>query len=90
MTAEAHFQFLTSLFWRSLPRWRRTSGGLSECLSVWSNDMDCPLICLSTPTTSMDDPAFVMAANCYGTLCKDGRAVVICYVDNPHPRRRGY
>ena len=53
-------------------------------LTVWSNELGAPMIALSTATTSMDDEAFVMAANCYGTLLVDGRAPPkLCFLDNP-------
>ncbi|KAH8078861.1 hypothetical protein JL720_9611 [Aureococcus anophagefferens] len=53
-------------------------------LTVWSNELGAPMIALSTATTSMDDDAFVAAANCYGTLLVDGRAPPkLCFLDNP-------
>ncbi|KAH8085644.1 hypothetical protein JL720_7636 [Aureococcus anophagefferens] len=53
-------------------------------LTVWSAQLGAPMIALSTATTSMDDDAFVAAANCYGTLLVDGRAPPkLCFLDNP-------
>ena len=51
--------------------------------TVWSNDLNCPLISCVVNSTSMTDPAFVSAVNVYQCIAeKDGRApVCLCYLD---------
>jgi hypothetical protein len=60
-------------------------------LTVWSSQLNAPLLSINTDTTSLNDGAFVLAAEAMRSVYSDAQRepVALAYVDNPHRDEKG-